>query len=234
MRDFNRILGTGLGKTGTTSLFQALQILGIKTLHSRPHFVNMRLKEKQKEVAPFSLLNNRYRAYSDVSSDYRSFEKYNPGSLYIETYRDEEEWIDSVITHCPCSKYPDKKKARERLRLRKKKHDFEIRKYFCDRADFLLMNITEGDGWKELCGFLDVEIPDVPFPRSNQVGQKRRIIANIFKYYGWYDKRITEKTDLEVFFDLVGIRSERSKKSFRKYLCVGKTPHECVEATKKL
>jgi hypothetical protein len=37
--------------------------------------------------------------------------------------------------------------------------------YFEGREnDFLIMNITEGDGWESLCKFLDITIPDTEFP----------------------------------------------------------------------
>lgn len=38
--------------------------------------------------------------------------------------------------------------------------------YFRDRPnDFLIMDITKGDGWETLCPFLELDnIPDVPFP----------------------------------------------------------------------
>ena len=36
------------------------------------------------------------------------------------------------------------------------------------------MNICAGDGWERLCEFLDVPVPDVPFPREN-VGKFKRL-----------------------------------------------------------
>jgi len=32
------------------------------------------------------------------------------------------------------------------------------------------MNICAGDGWGTLCPFLEKEIPDVPFPKTNVFG----------------------------------------------------------------
>ena len=29
------------------------------------------------------------------------------------------------------------------------------------------MDITAGDGWKQLCGFLDLPVPPHPFPHIN-------------------------------------------------------------------
>jgi hypothetical protein len=47
-----------------------------------------------------------------------------------------------------------------------------IREYFEDRPeDLLVVDWEEGDGWIELCDFLDVDVPDLPFPHAN-IGTK--------------------------------------------------------------
>lgn len=33
--------------------------------------------------------------------------------------------------------------------------------------DLLVLRITEGEGWRELCPFLDQEVPEAPFPHVN-------------------------------------------------------------------
>ncbi len=44
-------------------------------------------------------------------------------------------------------------------------HERNVRWYFRDRPeDLLVMNVFEGDGWEQLCRFLDRPVPDVPFP----------------------------------------------------------------------
>ena len=55
----------------------------------------------------------------------------------------------------------DKKKSKRRL----EGHNKEVREYFKDRPnDLLVMNICAGDGWEKLCPFLDKNIPAGPFP----------------------------------------------------------------------
>ncbi len=45
-------------------------------------------------------------------------------------------------------------------------HNAEVLEYFRDRhGDLLIMNMDNGAGWPELCGFLDRPIPSVPYPR---------------------------------------------------------------------
>ena len=39
------------------------------------------------------------------------------------------------------------------------------------------MDICAGDGWTQLCDFLDVAVPDVPFPVEN-VGKFKRLKRN--------------------------------------------------------
>jgi hypothetical protein len=57
-----------------------------------------------------------------------------------------------------------------------------IREYFEQRPhDLLVVDWEKGDGWAELCDFLGVDVPDLPFPHAN-VGTKhppifRRLLA---------------------------------------------------------
>ena len=39
-----------------------------------------------------------------------------------------------------------------------------------------------GEGWEPLCHFLEVEVPDSPFPHENKAGQEGNIIDNIHKF----------------------------------------------------
>ena len=47
-------------------------------------------------------------------------------------------------------------------------HITEVVRYFRDRPDDLLvMDICAGDGWEQLCRFLEQQTPNLPFPREN-------------------------------------------------------------------
>jgi hypothetical protein len=44
-----------------------------------------------------------------------------------------------------------------------------IKNFFKDKPDqFLELRICEGEGWEKLCPFLDVDVPDFPFPYENK------------------------------------------------------------------
>ena len=45
--------------------------------------------------------------------------------------------------------------------------------------DFLVMNLENGDGWKELGGFLGVAVPDGPFVKTNTARQRRSLFQRI-------------------------------------------------------
>ena len=45
-------------------------------------------------------------------------------------------------------------------------HERRVRAHFAGRPDDLLvMDITAGDGWEQVCPFLGLPVPDAPFPR---------------------------------------------------------------------
>lgn len=52
-----------------------------------------------------------------------------------------------------------------RLRYVYETHERNVREYFANRPDdLLIMNVTAGDGWEALCRFLKKSIPEVAFP----------------------------------------------------------------------
>ena len=61
-------------------------------------------------------------------------------------------------------------KANEDIYKRKYlEHNHDVMKYFEGRSnDFLILRITEGEGWEKLCPFLHRETPDQPFPYANR------------------------------------------------------------------
>jgi hypothetical protein len=51
---------------------------------------------------------------------------------------------------------------------RYERHNREVLEYFAGRPkDLLVLDLTGGDGWPQLCPFLGHPVPDVPFPWKN-------------------------------------------------------------------
>lgn len=48
-------------------------------------------------------------------------------------------------------------------------HNQRVISFFAERdADFMVFDMTRGDGWEKLCHFLEKPIPDSPFPHANK------------------------------------------------------------------
>ena len=57
----------------------------------------------------------------------------------------------------------------------------DVLSYFRDRSDdILILDIISGDGWEKLCPFLDRDIPDVPFPKTNTTNENWKMTQSIF------------------------------------------------------
>ena len=58
-------------------------------------------------------------------------------------------------------------------RRRFRDHNRSVLDHFKDRPrDLCVMDITAGDGWEKLCGFLDVPVPAAAFPHRNRAEAK--------------------------------------------------------------
>lgn len=166
-RRITKIFGIGLMKTGTCSLWRALNLLGFRSLHAG------NLQDL-----------DRYDAAMDspAASRFRELDIMYPGSVFILTVRDPAAWLASWRAHCARSgplafEY---RSARARLFGRLdfdaesclrgfRSHHEEVRSHFAARpADLLIMDITAGAGWETLCPFLGVPLPTTPFPWLNR------------------------------------------------------------------
>jgi 3'-phosphoadenosine 5'-phosphosulfate (PAPS) 3'-phosphatase len=176
-----KIFGIGLSKTGTTSLANALQILGYKTKD------NMGVvKYATGDLSSVDLnVVNAHNALTDtpIPSFYRELDAAYPGSQFILTVRDNEEWLKSCRKQFTQRDAERQNEAHKRLFIDLYGTDvFDaqgfgngyrrfvdgVRDYFKDRPqDLLIFDISGGEGWEKLCTFLDRPLPDIPFPKAN-------------------------------------------------------------------
>lgn len=181
-KDRAKVFCLGLSRTATTSLSEALEILGYRTLHfpaywlnpltGRIHFLNHQLKE--------------YDAFTDISviPFYKDFDNYFLRAKFILTTRDLDSWLNSCKKfrnfNLPVAQQPESRRVlhkiiydtsfyeKEKFSDAYKRHELEVRKYFKGREkDLLIMNIPAGDGWEVLCDFLHKPKPTYEFPKLN-------------------------------------------------------------------
>jgi hypothetical protein len=187
MSETRKVFGLGLSRTGTTSLGGALEMLGIPTKHYP--YDRATYAELTSGTYRLSVLE-KFDAVVDitVAPYYAQLDRAYPGSKFILTTRDMESWLRAIEKHFafleswddmnePFRRFTEFINAcvfgslrfsAERFRYVYETHDANVREYFRDRRDDLLViDICGGEGWEKLCGFLDVPIPDEPFPHRD-------------------------------------------------------------------
>ena len=190
-----KVFGIGLSRTGTTSLTAALEILGYHSAHFPCDPTTQReiytYRENRKDLR-LTILDT-YEAITDtpVCCVYEALDRSYPSSKFILTVRNKSEWLHS------CERYwneglpsdiqtvPDQSYvtfinfvnawvygAEEfdaaRFSGAYDRYMDDAIKYFTHRNTALLvLDICAGETWDQLCPFLNVRIPDLPFPSEH-------------------------------------------------------------------
>ena len=171
-----KIFAIGFHKTGTTSLADALELLGYKVCGGiglrDPKIAERALDLAKTNLPRFDAFQNNPWAIL-----YRELDKLCPGSRFILTERSTDRWLASADEHFGQDDTPMREwiygvghpRGNEEIyRARFDAHYREVREYFADRPDDLLtLDVSRGGGWTQLCDFLGYEVPDVPFPHRN-------------------------------------------------------------------
>jgi hypothetical protein len=188
--DRRKVFGIGWSKTGTTTLGDALRILGFK--HGRRHLLadgrggrGLMARYANGDLDPLIDEASRYDSLDDWPwmLIYSELDEAFPGSRFVLTTRDPDAWLSSWRNMLEAQRsspdederigtlfglpFPDVSDAE--LVERVARHNREVQDHFADRpGDLLVVDWTKGDGWPKLCSFLGVEEPDVPFPHANR------------------------------------------------------------------
>jgi hypothetical protein len=186
--EMHKVFGIGLSRTGTASLAEALNMLGINTIHY-PHD-SQTFDELEKGQYKLSILK-KYQGITDitVAPYYVQLDQSYPRSKFILTIRNKSDWLTSIENHLRvlesnwdkfetqfkkftlfinASIFGAIKFNKERFLHVYEAHFKNVCDYFKDRPqDLLLYDIADGDGWEKLCPFLDIDPPNVKFPHRN-------------------------------------------------------------------
>jgi len=183
-----KVFCIGFHKTGTTSLTKALSQLGYRVVgwpsysapmtHDTLHATARKLMEcfDAFQDNPWPLL-------------FKLADELYPGSKFILTTRDPDNWINSAIKHFGADETPMReliyglglgspKGNEEHYKSVMQAHNKNVLDYFIDRPqDLLVMDISDGDGWQKVCTFLSKPIPDTPFPHENRASSRAQTEA---------------------------------------------------------
>lgn len=192
-----KVFCIGFQKTGTTSLYAALERLGYRTAAvAGRDWTAARLAA---EGAALCIETARdFDAAQDMPWPvfFRELDAAYPGSKFILTVRDPESWFTSIEGHFGAHEgemqafvygrdaaAPAGNKARYLETLRR--HEAAVRAHFVERpADLLVMDLEAGDGWAELCAFLGAPVPAGPFPMRNKSSDRKTLSFRVRRKAG--------------------------------------------------
>lgn len=173
-----KYFGVGLPRTGTKSLAAAFTMLGLRTQHV--------------------VLNGYedYDAFCDtpVWADYQKLDRMYPGSKFILTIRDADEWANSfeknvqmnynfLVTTGPSetmhprhnqdvraygSKFGGNKYERNHFKKIFVNHNTDVIRYFAGTSNLLVLNVADESAFQEFLAFMGRGIGSVRFPQLSR------------------------------------------------------------------
>ncbi len=178
---YDKVFCIGAGKTGTSSLATAFVRLGFRYKGWDPALWECLLRG---DYEPIFAVADRFEAFRNGPWDgfdfYRKLDERYPSAKFILTIRDTESWLrvhelqfsaEDGLRRIPAKYwiygYADK---RDEIARRYERRNDEILAHFAGRpaGKLLVLEICDGEGWKELCPFLGFPVPREPFPHANR------------------------------------------------------------------
>jgi hypothetical protein len=200
-----KVVGTGLGRTGTKSMQTALNLLGFGPCHHMievfAHPDSMALWIEAAQGNPvWDHIFADYGAVVDYpgAAHWRAITAHYPDAKVLHTVRDPDQWFDSTQATIfspgggavrglegPMGQFfaSFMEPMRERLHDRAFMTDHFRRHTEAVKAAIAperLLVYEVGEGWDRLCAFLGVPVPEAPYPTENSreafIGRSRAAI----------------------------------------------------------
>ena len=174
-----KVFGIGLNKTGTTTLSACLRELGFR--HTSCDLALTRAADRG-DLSPIFEHADQYESFEDWPWPlvYKQLDQRYDDAKFILTRRPNASvWFSSLKRHALRTGPTEYRQIayghsmplgkREEHVAVYRRHNQDVRDYFSERRDDLLeICWEEGDGWEELCAFLDQPKPDDPLPHKKK------------------------------------------------------------------
>jgi GR25 family glycosyltransferase involved in LPS biosynthesis len=169
------IFHIGINKSGTLSLNNALNELGILSCHFSDNLINngnpiTYLFNEECGDGFLNLKKYPFKAYVDIYFLQEKYEwlYYNfPNSKFILTVRDKKDWIEDRLigfVDDPSYKESYKENYIKEWSTFYDEHIDNVKTFFSDKPNkLLIMDIYKGDGFDKLCPFLNLPIREEKF-----------------------------------------------------------------------
>jgi hypothetical protein len=185
-----QVIGAGWGRTGTYSLMEALNQLGLRTHHMHEVFQHPEHNELFLAAArgepDWDAIYGEFDATVDWpgAAFWRELSVAYPDAKVLLTTRDPQAWYESYaatirsrISSGDMGTWSDMVREviverdfagepndRDHLVAAFERHNAEVVETI-DPGRLLVYEVTEG--WEPLCAFLELPVPDAPFPHRN-------------------------------------------------------------------
>jgi hypothetical protein len=201
-----QIIGSGFGRTGTLSLKVGLEHLGFPCYHMMECFPkgpsHWALWEQTRSASPpWDTIFDGYTATVDfpASTSFAQLAAHYPEAKVVHTTRDPEKWFDSTqatIFQPKWVKFLSDSEAgpymatnidsyfdhrldeRDHMIRRFQEHEALVRSSIPPER-LLVFNVAEG--WGPLCEFLELPIPNEPFPHINDSAAIQQLIDGVME-----------------------------------------------------
>lgn len=174
-----KIFGIGLQKTGTSTLGVCLKKMGYQHISYNDNAISY---FREANFQKLQSLIERYDSFEDEpwAHAFHYLYSWYPRAKFVLTVRkDPEAWFNSMCQHC--QRIPHNPHRRfffghdtpfdhkdEYIKVYKNHIQNVLRTFKEDKDKLLVVCWEENDGWKQICDFLNTQVPDIPFPHANK------------------------------------------------------------------
>ncbi len=198
-----KVIGSGLGRTGTKSMQTALNMLGVGPTHhmvevfAHPESIPLWVAAGQGKP-DWDAIFDGYGAMVDYpgAAYWRELAAYYPDAKVLHTVRDPDKWFDSTqaTIFAPGSAADTQDgpmvpffesfmgDLRHHLHDRAYMTDYFLRHTEAVKAAIppeRLLVFEVGEGWERLCQFLGVPVPAEPYPSENSTAEFQARLATM-------------------------------------------------------
>lgn len=179
-----KVFNVGAHRTGSGSFQLAMVELEFKcfmdqsisyryfppSMHQCEEYIEKFIKDRKRDFEKNNFFGD---SPFNLGENYKHLDKAFPGSKFILTIRDPNNWYNSILRWARI-KYYDimynfTKVSKEEVIKQYMDRNKAVMEYFKDRpSDLLVMCVEKGDGYPKLCRFLNLPCNEKPFPHNHK------------------------------------------------------------------